>query len=272
MDQALGAADTPTVYFNVQRYDPEVDAKPRYDRFAVPYEPGMTVLQGLLWILDHVDGSLALRYSCREAACGSCAMLVNGWYRLACKTQVKDLRSKEITVQPLPHYPVIKDLVVDMSGFFAKYRAVQPYLVGGDGQRAVEPASGPGAPAPEEVAPGREFRQSPADRAAFEDATICILCGACTSSCPSFWTNPDYLGPAALLKGYRFAADTRDCLAERVPLLSGEDGIYRCHTIFNCTAACPKEIPITEALQSLKRMASRRLLGGGGGGGRQAAR
>ena len=233
-------------YLNVFRFDPDEDREPRFDRFEVPYDDGMTVLSALLWVLDYADGSLALRYSCREAICGSCAMVINGWFHLACKTQVKDMirqaGSRDVTVRPLPNQPIIKDLVVDMTGFFEKYRAVMPYLVNDN-------------------PPEKEFRQSPEERRAFDAATICILCGACTASCPTAWTNDKYLGPAALLKAYRFAADSRDEAVEaRLAVVADEEGVYRCHTIFSCTEACPKDIPITEAIQALKREATQRIL------------
>jgi succinate dehydrogenase / fumarate reductase iron-sulfur subunit len=229
--------------FTVFRFDPQRDPKPRYVTYEVPVREGTTLLEALLWIVDSTDGSLSFRYACREAICGACAMFVNGRYRLACKTQVKDLRTNEVVVHPLPHLPVTKDLVVDMTGFWEKYRAVQPYLI----------ATG---------LDGQPFTQSHRDRQSLEEMLNCILCACCYSSCPSVWTNPRYLGPAALLKAYRFCADSRDTGgAERLRLVAGEDGVWRCHTIFNCAEACPKSINVTWSIQALKRKLARNAVG-----------
>lgn len=229
--------------FTVFRFDPEQEEGPRYAAYEVPVQEGTTLLEGLLWIVDNVDGSLSFRYACREAICGACAVFVNGRYRLACKTQVKDLRAKEVVVHPLPHLPVVKDLVVDMTRFWERYRAVHPYLMAeGFGDQA--------------------FYQSHEARQALEEMLNCILCGCCYSSCPTVWTNPSYLGPAALLKAYRFAADTRETgSTERLRLVAGEDGVWRCHTIFNCAEACPKEINVTWSIQALKRKLARTAAG-----------
>jgi succinate dehydrogenase / fumarate reductase iron-sulfur subunit len=177
------------------------------------------------------DGTLTFRRSCAHGVCGSDAMLINGRNRLACKIRVDQLGGRRITVAPLPGLPVLKDLVVDMDGFFAKFRSVQPFL-----QTAAMP-------------PERERRQSPADRARFDDTTKCILCAACTTSCPSFWAKPEYVGPAAIVNAHRFIFDTRDDSAEeRLEILADRDGVWRCRTIFNCTDACPRGIHITQAI------------------------
>jgi succinate dehydrogenase / fumarate reductase iron-sulfur subunit len=158
-------------------------------------------------------------------------MLINGRNRLACKIRVDQLGGKRITVAPLPGLPVMKDLVVDMEGFFAKFRSVQPYLQ----------TSG--------MPPERERRQSAEDRARFDDTTKCILCAACTTSCPSFWAKPEYVGPAAIVNAHRFIFDSRDDAAEeRLEILADRDGVWRCRTIFNCTDACPRGIHITQAI------------------------
>jgi succinate dehydrogenase / fumarate reductase iron-sulfur subunit len=182
------------------------------------------------------DGSLTFRRSCGHGVCGSDAMLINGRNRLACKIRVDQLGGKRIRVAPLPGLPVMKDLVVDMEGFFAKFRSVQPFLVN------------------EGVAPERERRQSAADRARYDDTTKCILCAACTSSCPSFWAQPAYVGPAAIVNAHRFIFDTRDEAAEeRLEILADKDGVWRCRTIFNCTDACPRGIHITQAILEVSR-------------------
>jgi succinate dehydrogenase / fumarate reductase, iron-sulfur subunit len=215
----------------ILRYDPERDSKPHEQSYKVESEPMDRVLDLLHKVKYEQDGSLTFRRSCAHGVCGSDAMLINGRNRLACKIRVDQLGGKRITVAPLPGLPVIKDLVVDMDGFFAKFRSVQPYLQSSD------------------LAPERERRQSPADRAKFDDTTKCILCAACTSSCPSFWAQPAYVGPAAIVNAHRFIFDSRDDAAEeRLEILADADGVWRCRTIFNCTDACPRGIHITQAI------------------------
>jgi succinate dehydrogenase / fumarate reductase iron-sulfur subunit len=177
------------------------------------------------------DGSLTFRRSCAHGVCGSDAMLINGRNRLACKIRVDQLGKKRITIAPLPGLPVVKDLVVDMEGFFQKYRSVKPYLI------------------TESPAPERERLQSAEQRAVYDDTTKCILCAACTSSCPSFWAQPAYVGPAAIVQAHRFIFDSRDeGAAERLEIMADRDGVWRCRTIFNCVDACPRGINITRAI------------------------
>ncbi len=215
----------------IQRYDPERDTKPHWEAYTVEAGPMDRVLDLLHLIKYEQDGTLTFRRSCAHGVCGSDAMLINGRNRLACKIRVDQLGSKRITVAPLPGLPLMKDLVVDMEAFFAKFRSVEPYLQ-------------TDAPPPE-----RERRQSPEDRARFDDTTKCILCAACTSSCPSFWAQPSYIGPAAIVNAHRFIFDTRDESAdERLEMLADKDGVWRCRTIFNCTDACPRGIRITQAI------------------------
>jgi succinate dehydrogenase / fumarate reductase, iron-sulfur subunit len=215
----------------ILRYDPERDAKPHWETYHVDSDPkGDRVLDLLHRVKYGQDGSLTFRRSCAHGVCGSDAMLINGRNRLACKVRVEQL-GRRITVAPLPGMPVVKDLVVGMDDFFDKYRSVQPYLVS-----AGEP-------------PERERLQSPADRARFDDTTKCILCAACTTSCPSFWAQPSYVGPAAIVNAHRFVFDSRDAGAdERLEILADRDGVWRCRTIFNCTDACPRGIQITQAI------------------------
>jgi succinate dehydrogenase / fumarate reductase iron-sulfur subunit len=201
-----------------------------------------TVLDALFQILETQDHSLAFRYSCRSAVCGSCAMFINGRYKLACSTLISEI-GRDVIIQPLPHMPVIRDLVVDLTTFFEKYKVIKPYVV------------------PIKQAPEREWIQSPQQRSKINDATDCILCAACYSSCPSVWTGKKYLGPASILQAYRFVADSRDgILRDRVELLSSEDGLWRCHTIFNCTEACPKSLNPARFIESLKRTATKETL------------
>ncbi len=218
------------VQLRIQRFDPERDTAPRWEEYRLDVDPMARVLDLLHMVKWEQDASLTFRRSCGHGICGSDAMLINGRNRLACKIRVDQL-GKRISVSPLPGLPIVKDLVVDMEGFFAKYRSVRPFLVNDD------------------PAPARERRQSPRQRAVFDDTTKCILCGACTSSCPSFWARPGYVGPAAIVNAHRFIFDSRDEGAEeRLEILSDKDGVWRCRTIFNCVDACPRGINITRAI------------------------
>ncbi len=218
----------------ILRYDPKTDKKPHWKSYALELDPEVTILDILNEIHWKIDGSLAYRRSCRSAICGSCAMKINGQNLLACETPMHKFKG-DIKIEPLPGFPILKDLVVDMDGFFEKMNRVKPYLM------------------LDKPTPDKEFLQSPEDFEHIKDAVNCILCGACTSSCPSLWANEDYLGPAALLKSYRFIFDTRDDgSVDRIDIVNDKNGIWRCHTIFNCMEACPKNIKITEYLSKLK--------------------
>jgi succinate dehydrogenase / fumarate reductase, iron-sulfur subunit len=225
----------------IHRYNPETDDAPHwmsYDLTVDPMDRALDLLNEIKW---RIDGTLTFRKSCAHGICGSDAMKINGENKLACSVLVQDLIGKKggtITFEPLPAAPVIKDLVVDQTGFFEKYRAVMPWLVNHN-------------PAPE-----KERLQSPEDHLIIEDATKCIMCGACTHSCPSTWADPDYLGPAAMLKAFRYTFDTRDeGTEERLEVVDSKDGLWKCYTIFNCVQACPKGIDITRWLSALKRKA-----------------
>ncbi len=223
------------VHLKIKRFDPERDPEPRWAEYEVDVEPVDRVLDALEYVKWYLDGTLTFRRSCAHGICGSDAMLINGRNRLACKVLIRDLGSS-ITIEPMRGFPVIKDLVVDMEGFFAKYRSVKPYLIN------------------EEPPPETERRQSPEERARFDDTTKCILCGACTTSCPSFWANAAYLGPAAIVAAHRFIFDSRDRgAAERLTLLNAREGVWRCRTIFNCVEACPRGIDVTRAIAEVKR-------------------
>ena len=224
------------IELRVLRYDPERDQRPHEQSYMVEANPMDRVLDLLHKVKYEQDGTLTFRRSCAHGVCGSDAMLINGRNRLACKIRVDQLKGKRITVAPLPGLPVMKDLVVDMEGFFAKFRSVHPYLQSS-------------SPVPE-----RERRQSAADRAKFDDTTKCILCAACTTSCPSFWAQPSYVGPAAIVNAHRFIFDSRDDAAEeRLEILADRDGVWRCRTVFNCVEACPREIHITQAILEVSR-------------------
>jgi succinate dehydrogenase / fumarate reductase iron-sulfur subunit len=223
------------VDLRILRFDPEHDAAPHWESYGVDAEPMDRVLNLLISVKADLDGTLTFRRSCAHGICGSDAMLINGRNRLACKIRVDQL-GRKITVAPLTGLPVMKDLVVDMDGFLAKYRSVMPFLIAD-------------TPPPE-----RERRQSPADRARYDDTTKCILCAACTTACPSFWAQPSYIGPAAIVNAHRFIFDTRDEAGdERLEILADKDGVWRCRTIFNCVDACPRGINITRAILEVSR-------------------
>ena len=224
------------VTIKIFRYNPEQDKKPHYETYKLEADPTDRVLDLLERVKGYFDGTLSFRRSCAHGMCGSDAMRINGHNRLACKVLVQDLKTTKIIVEPILGLRVIKDLIVDMEPFFANYRSVMPYLVNNE---------------PE---PKKERLQSVEDRERFDDTTKCILCACCTTSCPSFWASEQYAGPAAMVAAHRFIFDSRDqAAAERLSILNDQFGVYRCHIIFNCTEACPREIQITKAIGELKR-------------------
>ena len=221
----------------IKRFDPEADRRPYWAEYTLEARGSDRVLDVINHLKWEVDGSLAFRRSCAHGICGSDAMLINGVNRLACKVLVKDL-GERITIEPIRGLPVLKDLIVDMEPFFDAYKAVLPFFINDD----------PPPPA--------ERHQSPEDRAIFDETTKCILCAACTTSCPVFWTNGRYLGPAAIVNAHRFIFDSRDQgAAERLGVLNQANGLWRCRTAYNCTEACPRDIPITELMATLREMA-----------------
>ena len=229
--------------FKIRRFNTEIPGKnkPYWEEFTLKnVDPKDRVLELLHRIKWEQDGTLTLRRSCAHGVCGSDAMRINGVNRLACKVLLGDLGSGDsvtVTVQPILGLPVLKDLVVDMEPFFAHYRQVMPYFV-----------NDTAAPAD-----GRERLQSQEDREKFDDSTKCILCAACTTSCPSFWANGDYVGPAAIVQAHRFVFDTRDdALQDRLDVLAEPNGVWRCRTIYNCTPACPRDIQVTRAIGEVK--------------------
>ncbi len=226
------------VNVKIYRYNPEKDKKAHWEAYPVECEPGDRVLDLLNYIKWYVEPSLAYRRSCAHGVCGSDAMLINGRNRLACKILVKDLikNGGTLTVEPIRGLKVEKDLIVDMEPFFDSYRAVMPYFINDD-------------PTP----PGERL-QSPAEREVFDQGTKCILCAACTTSCPIFWVNGQYIGPAAIVQAHRFIFDSRDKgAAERFKQLDQNTGIWRCRTAYNCTEACPRDIPVTQLIEEVKR-------------------
>ncbi len=219
----------------ILRYDPEKDEKPHFEQYDAEVEPTDRVLDALNYIKWYLDGSLVYRRSCAHGICGSDAMRINGRNRLACKVLVKDV-TPPIIIEPMLGFRVIKDLMVDMDHFFELYASMKPYLI-------------TYTPPPEE-----ERLQSPEQRERFDDTTKCILCAACTTSCPPYWSDPQFVGPAALVNAHRFIFDSRDEGGpERLEILNGREGVWRCRTVFNCTEACPRDIKITLAIEQLKR-------------------
>jgi succinate dehydrogenase / fumarate reductase iron-sulfur subunit len=219
----------------VLRFNPDQDKDSHWESYRVPWQPMDRVLDALHHVKWHVDGTLSFRRSCAHGICGSDAMLINGKNMLACKVLIKDLKHP-ISVEPIRGMKVEKDLIVDMEPFFESYRSMLPFLINDD-------------PPPE-----RERLQTPEQRERFDDSTKCILCAACTTSCPVYWSNDEYFGPAAIVNAHRFIFDSRDQGAEeRLKVLAEKDGAFRCRTTFNCTDACPRGIHVTRAIQEVKQ-------------------
>jgi succinate dehydrogenase / fumarate reductase iron-sulfur subunit len=223
------------VHLKVKRYNPDQDKKPYWQEFDVEAEPTDRVLDALHTAKWEQDGTLTFRRSCAHGVCGSDAMVINGANALACLKLIQDVGT-DITVEAIRGLPVIKDLVVDMEPFFAQYRSVLPYLIATDD-------------------PGyKERYQSTEDRERFDDTTKCILCAACTTSCPVYWGNSQYVGPAAIVNAHRFVFDSRDQAAEqRLDILNQRSGVWKCRTAFNCSEACPRGIKVTQAIEEVKR-------------------
>ncbi|MEY2915923.1 MAG: hypothetical protein RLZ69_71 [Actinomycetota bacterium] len=232
---AIGEVPSFNVTLMVRRYNPEVDAEPKWEDFDLTMYGTDRVLDALHKIKWEHDGSLSFRRSCAHGVCGSDAMRINGRNRLACKTLLKDLDlSQPIYVEPIKGLEVEKDLIVDMNPFYQAYRDIKPFLIASDN-------------------PERERLQSAENRERFDDTTKCILCAACTTSCPVFWTDGQYFGPAAIVNAHRFIFDSRDEGAEvRLDILNDKEGVWRCRTTFNCSEACPRGIQVTKAIAEVK--------------------
>ncbi len=231
--------------FKVYRYDPEGGGNPRWDSYEVDTSKhGPMVLDALIYIKNNIDPTLTFRRSCREGVCGSCAMNIGGRNTLACTKAWHDYGSGNIAISPLPHMPVVKDLVPDLSLFYAQYASIEPWLHTTTAE------------------PDKEWLQSPKDREKLDGLYECILCACCSTGCPSYWWNQDkYLGPATLLQAYRWIADTRDEAAgERLDFLEDPFKLYRCHTIMNCAQVCPKGLNPAKAIAETKKLLAARAV------------
>lgn len=231
-------ADNKTLILSIYRYNPEVDAKPYMKDYTIeiPAKSDPMVLSLLERLKAEQDPSISYRRSCREGVCGSDGMNINGTNGLACITHLSQLNTDKIVIRPLPGFPVIRDLAVDLSQFYHQYERIEPYLQN------------------DTVAPAQERLQSPEERAQLDGLYECILCACCTSSCPSFWWNPEkFVGPAGLLQARRFLADSRDTATEhRLDKLQDPFSVFRCRTIMNCTNVCPKGLNPTQAIAKIR--------------------
>ena len=229
--------------FKVYRYDPDKGENPHFDNFEIDLDKcGPMVLDALIKMKSEQDSTLTFRRSCREGICGSCSMNMNGKNGLACTTAIEDLKG-DIKITPLPHMEVIKDLVPDFTHFYAQYNSIEPWLK----TKTTTPS-------------GKERLQSPAEREKLDGLYVCILCACCSTSCPSYWWNSDkFLGPAILLQAYRWLADSRDEMTgERLDELEDPFRLYRCHTIMNCSNACPKGLSPARAIAEIKKLEAER--------------
>lgn len=223
------------VKLRIQRYNPDADKLPHFEDYTVECEPTDRILDAILEVKGLLDGSLTLRKSCGHGVCGSDGIRINGRNALACRELIRN-HKQPIVIEPMKGFKIIKDLVVDMGPFFEKYKSVKPYLVNDD------------------PAPAKERPQSENDRMKFEDTTKCILCACCTTSCPTYWADSDFVGPAALVAAHRFIFDSRDQAGEeRLDIVGEKEGAWKCRTIFNCTDACPRDIQVTQAIGEIKR-------------------
>ncbi|MEJ2110047.1 MAG: succinate dehydrogenase iron-sulfur subunit [Acidobacteriota bacterium] len=229
-----------TVKFEVLRYNPDKDKSPQLKNYSVPVTKGMTVLDGLIWIKEHLDSSLSWRSSCRMGICGSCGMFINGLPRLACNNQIIHLHSDRVVVKPLPNYDIIRDLVPDLERLFSKHRSVKPYLIRKDSQ--------------EQDIPTGEYFQSQQELVNYIQFAYCIKCGLCMAACPTVATSDEYVGPQPLAAGWRYLADSRDDgIEQRRDVVYSSHGVYRCHFAGACSQVCPKGVDPALAIQLAKR-------------------
>jgi succinate dehydrogenase / fumarate reductase, iron-sulfur subunit len=241
--------NTSKVIFNIQRFDPENDSEPHMQEYTVPVKRGTTVLEGLIYIRENLDSTLAFRTSCRMGICGSCGVLVNNFPHLACQTQIEEIGSNRITVKPMPNHPLIKDLAVDLDNLFERHKNIKPFIVRNDSEELDNPT--------------REYIQSTEELEAFEQFTYCIKCGMCLAACPTSASDLQFLGPQALAQCYRYCVDSRDGgEEERLEIASSDHGAWRCHLAGACSEACPKGVDPALAIQLLKRKMTGKAFGG----------
>ena len=224
--------------FKIYRYDPDTKHNPRIDTYHVDTEQcGPMILDALIFIKDNIDPTLTFRRSCREGICGSCAMNIDGVNTLACTQGLAEVKG-EVRIYPLPHMPVIKDLIPDLTNFYAQHASIMPWLE------------------TKTVTPEKEWKQTIKDRKKLDDLYECVMCASCSTACPSYWWNSEkYLGPAALLHAYRWLIDSRDeTRNERLDQLEDSFKLYRCHTIMNCARTCPKNLNPAKAIAEIKKM------------------
>jgi fumarate reductase iron-sulfur subunit len=227
----------PTITLNVTRYRPGKDSAPTMQSYRVPFREDWVVLDALNHIKDQIDGSLSFRWSCRMGVCGSCGMMVNGEPKLTCAAFLRDYHPQEIRVEPLVNFPIIRDLVIDMSDFLDKLKAVKPWII----RQTEKPVS------------EGEYRQTPAELEAYKQFTQCINCMLCYAACPVYGLEPEFLGPAAIALGYRYNADSRDQgKAQRQPILGSHESIWQCTFVGECSVVCPKNVDPAAAIQRTK--------------------
>jgi len=231
---------TRQVTFKIQRYDPEQDSALHFQEFIVPSSRGMTVLDGLLYIKENLDGSLVFRTSCRMSICGSCAMFINNYPHLACHTQIEEFQADRLTIKPLPNLPIIKDLVPSLTPMFNNHKSIKPYIIRPDTEEMKNPTA--------------EFAQLPQTLNAFLQFSYCIKCGICVAACPTSSSDRLFLGPQAMAQCYHYCADNRDeGELERLPIVGTDHGVWHCHLAGACSEACPKGVDPALAIQLLKR-------------------
>lgn len=230
------------IKFKIFRFDPSKDKKPYFKEYSVPVKEGMTVLDALIYIKENLDPTLSMRYSCRMGICGSCGMIINGRPELACHTQILELKSNKIKVEPMHNLPVIKDLVADLRNFFEKHRSIKPYIIREDISEMEKPT--------------REYRQTPEQLLEFLQFSYCIKCGLCITLCPTCSAYDDFLGPFVLAQAYRYSIDSRDAgFEERLKIIDRTHSLPNCHFATGCSAACPKGVDPALAIQLLKKIA-----------------
>jgi succinate dehydrogenase iron-sulfur subunit len=227
-----------SITLRISRFNPKNDSSPTFAEFKVPVQKWTTVLEAILFVKQNLDHSVAVRYSCRQASCGSCGMQINGKPSLACYTKISELNSNIVTVEPMHNFPIIRDLAVDFKQMFATHKKIKPYIIREDS----------------EITPGaKEFLQTPEDVEKYLQFSYCIKCGLCNSSCPTMATDESFIGPQGLAQAYRYVADNRDDgKKERLTIIDQSHGIWRCHFAGSCSHVCPKGVDPAMAIQLLR--------------------